>query len=175
MTPVGKLDARYSSPGAAPTPWAVVTDALGRAEIFWISSVRPDGRPHVTPLIAIWLDDAIHFTTGVEERKALNLTANPACTMTTGCNALNEGMDIVVEGNASRTQDDATLQRLADLYKSKYDWSFTVKDGTLIDGDHPALVFTVTPTTLFAFNKGESFAQTRWRFSPDPSRTWSQS
>lgn len=166
MTPVGALDERYSSPGAAPTPWSVVCDVLERAEIYWISTVRPDARPHVTPLIALWLDNAIHFTTGAEERKALNLAANPACIMTTGCNALNEGLDIVVEGKASRNQDDATLQRLADLYQTKYGWTFTVQDGTLTDGSHPALVFTVAPSTIFAFNKGEPFAQTRWQFLP---------
>lgn len=166
MAPVGELDGRYSSPGAASTPWSAVTEALELAEIYWISTVRPDGRPHVTPLIAHWLDDALHFTTGAEERKALNLAANPACIMTTGCNALNEGLDIVVEGNASRNQDDATLQRLANLYQTKYGWSFTVQDGTLTDGDHPALVFTLTPSTIFAFNKGEPFAQTRWQLSP---------
>ena len=175
MTPVGELDERYSSPGAAPTPWAVVSEALERAEIYWISTVRPDARPHVTPLIAIWLDDAIHFTTGAEERKALNLAANPACIMTTGCNALNDGLDIVVEGRAIRTQDEATLQRLADLYKTKYDWTFTVRDGTLADGDHPALVFTLTPSTIFAFSKGEPFAQTRWQFSQGESSHQSQS
>jgi len=169
MTPVGELDGRYSSPGAAPTPWAVVDQSLQRAEIFWISTVRPSGQPHTTPLIAIWLDDAIHITTGATERKALNLAENPACTITTGGNALNEGLDIVIEGQASRIQDDTTLQRLADLYKSKYDWDFEVKVGTLTDGDHPALVFRITPGTVFAFNKGEPFAQTRWQFLPDAS------
>lgn len=167
MSPIGRLDGRYSSPGAVPTPWAVVTEALERAEIYWISTVRPDVRPHVTPLIAFWLEDAMHFTTGAEERKALNLAANPACIMTTGCNALNHGLDIVVEGNASRNQDAAVIQRLADLYQTRYDWQFTVQDGTLTDGDHSALVFTLTPSTIFAFDKGEPFAQTRWRFSPD--------
>ena len=38
MTPVGELDVRYSSPGAAPTPWAVVDQSLQRAEIYWIST-----------------------------------------------------------------------------------------------------------------------------------------
>jgi pyridoxine/pyridoxamine 5'-phosphate oxidase len=118
MPPVGELDGRYSSPGAAPTPWAVVDESLQHAEIFWISTVRPGGQPHTTPVIAIWLDDAIHIATGASERKALNLAENPACTITTGCNALNEGLDIVIEGQASRIQDHSTLQRLADLYKS---------------------------------------------------------
>lgn len=169
MIPAGELDGRYSSPGAAPTPWALVDQTLEKAEIFWMGTVRPDGRPHVTPLIAIWLDDAIHITTGAEERKALNIAENPACTMTTGCNALNDGLDVVIEGRAKRVSDAATLERLASLYKSKYDWDFAVKDGTLADGDHPALVFGVTPDTIFAFNKGEPFAQTRWRFTQDAS------
>lgn len=165
MTLVGELDGRYSSPGAAPTPWSVVDQLLQDAEIFWISTVRPNGQPHVTPLIAIWLDDVIHFTTGAEERKALNIAENPACTMTTGCNALNQGLDVVIEGQARRIEDEPTLQQLAARYKSKYDWDFEVKDGTLTDGDHPALVFGIAPTTLFAFNKGEPFAQTRWKFA----------
>lgn len=165
MTCVGELDGRYSSPGAAPTPWAVVDQSLQRAEIYWVSTVRPNGQPHTTPLIAIWLDGAIHITTGSEERKALNLAENPACNVTTGCNALNDGIDIVIEGRATRVQDDITLQQLADLYKSKYGWDFTVRDGTLTDGDHPALVFRIRPGTVFAFSKGEPFAQTRWRFT----------
>ena len=169
MTRVGELDGRYSSPGAAPTPWTVVDQSLQRAEIYWISTVQPNGQPHTTPLIAIWLDDAIHITTGSEERKAVNLAENPACTITTGCNALNDGIDIVIEGRATRLQDDITLQQLAARYKSKYDWEFTVRDGTLADGDHPALVFRITPRTVFAFNKGEPFAQTRWQFTQDAS------
>ena len=167
MTPAGTIDSRYSSPGAAPTPWALVNQSLQDAEIFWISTVRPNGQPHVTPLIAIWLNGGIHFTTGPDERKALNLAENPACTMTTGCNALNDGMDIVIEGAARRITDHRTLGQLADRYKSKYDWDFAIKDGTLTDGDHPALVFGVTPATIFAFSKGEPFAQTRWQFAQD--------
>lgn len=165
MTPTGKLDGRYSSPGAAPAPWTAVDQSLHDAEIFWISTVRPNGQPHVTPLIAIWLNDVIHFTTGAEERKALNLAENPACTMTTGCNAMNDGLDIVVEGQARRITNERVLEELAARYKSRYDWDFAFKDDTLMDGDHPALVFGVAPTTVFAFNKGEPFAQTRWQFA----------
>jgi hypothetical protein len=55
--PRTELDKRFSSPGASAAPWADATAALENAEIFWITTVRPDGRPHVTPLLAIWLDD----------------------------------------------------------------------------------------------------------------------
>jgi len=34
----------------------------------WVVTGRPDGRPHVTPLVAVWADGAIHFHTGAELR-----------------------------------------------------------------------------------------------------------
>ena len=59
---------------------------LETAELFWICTVRADGRPHATPLVAVWLDDALHFHTGSEEQKFANLRANPHVVLTTGCN-----------------------------------------------------------------------------------------
>ena len=75
--PETKLDSRYSSLDATATGWEQARELLARAELYWISTVRPDGRPHVTPLIAVWLDGALYFSTGEEERKARNLAANP--------------------------------------------------------------------------------------------------
>src|SRR5215211_3335390 len=166
-TPQTELDLRYSSEGATATPWADATQVLESAEIYWLSSVRPEGRPHVTPMIGIWQDEALHFSTGAEERKNLNLVANAQCVITTGCNKLNEeGIDIVLEGEAVRVRDDATLQRLAEAYRSKYGWEFTPRDGELHgDGGNVALVYAVKPVTAFGFGKGDTFSQTRWRFS----------
>ncbi|WP_404827699.1 pyridoxamine 5'-phosphate oxidase family protein [Streptomyces aureocirculatus] len=107
------VDARYSSEGAAATPWPQARDALAAAELFWISTVRPDGRPHVTPLSALWQGDALHFSTGPAERKARNLQANPEVVLTTGTNLWDKGLDVVVEGTAIRITDDARLRGLA--------------------------------------------------------------
>src|SRR5262245_43466180 len=112
--PVTTVDAHFSTEGAAPVPWGEARTRLGAAEVFWVSTVRPDGRPHVTPLIAVWLDDALYFTTGESERKAKNLEQNARCILTTGCNGLAEGLDFVVEGDAIRITDDGHLQRVAD-------------------------------------------------------------
>ena len=73
--PVAELDARFSSEGATPTQWREARRRLEAAEVFWISTVLPGGRPHVTPLIAVWLDGALYFSTGARERKARNLPA----------------------------------------------------------------------------------------------------
>ncbi len=167
--PVAELQPQFSSAAATATPWTEARPRLEQAEVYWLATVRPDGRPHVTPLIAVWLDGALHFCTGADERKAKNLAHNARCIIMTGCNSLHAGFDIVVEGEAARVSDEATLQRLADQYASKYGWDFTVRDGAFHGGDgNVALVYAVTPTTAFGFGKGESFSQTRWRFSGAP-------
>src|SRR5690348_9920311 len=110
--PVTELDPRFSSPEATAIAWMTARQHLEKAEIFWLSTVRPDGRPHVTPLIAVLLDDALYFCTGEGERKAKNLAQNAHCILTTGCNFINaEGLDLVIEGEAVRVNEGALLQR----------------------------------------------------------------
>lgn len=163
--PTAEFGKDFSSANAKPTPWAEAREALEKAEIFWLSTVRPDRRPHVTPLVTVWHDGALYFCTGETERKNKNIEQNSHCILTTGCNAFKEGFDIVVEGDAVQVNDEPTLQRLADLWKSKYDWPFTVRDGKFHgDEGNDALVYEVRPATAFGFRKGEPFSQTRWRF-----------
>lgn len=111
----------FSASGATPTPWARAVEQLKAADTFWISSVRNDGRPHVTPLIAVWLDEALLFTTGPEEVKAANLAANAACALTTGSASLAaDGLDIVIEGRAQEVTAPDELERVAVGFADKY-------------------------------------------------------
>lgn len=166
--PVAELEPRFSSDDATAIPWSEATRALGSAETYWLATVRPEGRPHVTPLIAVWQDRALYFCTGADERKAKNHKRNPHCVITTGRNELDEGLDLVVEGEAAKMSDEATLQRAADAYASKYEpmWHITVRDGGVFTGEggNQAVVYQVTPTKAFGFGRG-TFSQTRWRFS----------
>jgi nitroimidazol reductase NimA-like FMN-containing flavoprotein (pyridoxamine 5'-phosphate oxidase superfamily) len=163
--PVTELDARFSGPGAVATPWEDVRRTIDEAELFWISTVRGDGRPHVTPLPAVWRDGVLHFCTGAAEQKCVNLASNAHCILTTGNNAWTVGLDVVIEGNARRVTDEARLQRLADAWESKYDgdWHFEVANGAFWGEGGEALVFEVIATKILAFAKGD-FAQTRYRF-----------
>jgi general stress protein 26 len=165
-SPMPELDSRFSSEGATPTDWSEARERLESAEIFWVSTVRRDGRPHVTPLISVLLDDALYFCTGPTERKAKNLEHNRHCILTTGCNEIGNGLDVVVEGEAEQVTDDAVLRRIAKAYESKYgsDWRFDVRDGVFVHEGGTALVFEVAPKKAFGFRKGEEFSQTRWRF-----------
>ena len=166
-TPTAELAPQFSSPEAKPVAWAEARRRLEQAEVYWLSTVRPDGRPHVTPLVAVWLDGALYFCTGADERKARNLARNPRVVITTGCNTLDQGLDVIVEGEAVRVSDEARLRGVADTYASKYGspFRFTVRDGAFLNEEGgEALLYEVRPKTAFGFAKGETFSQTRWRF-----------
>src|SRR5918999_2993609 len=156
IEPATTLDARFSDPGAVATEGDETRRVLETAELFWISTVRTDGRPHVTPLVAVWLDGAIHFCTGDTEQKALNLRTNPHVVLTTGSNSWDHGLDVVVEGDAVQVTDDATLQRLANAWRTKWDgrWQFDWRGGTFHHEVGEALVYAVAPTKVLAFGKG---------------------
>ncbi len=165
--PSARLDSRFSDPSAGPTPWADAARVLERAELYWLTTVRSDGRPHVTPLIGVAEGEAVHFCTGLREQKTRNLEGRSEVALTTGNNTWAQGLDVVVEGTAARVTDRDDLQRLADAYEAKYGsvWRFTVRDGAFHgDAGNVALVYEVRPTTAFGFGKGEPFSQTRWRF-----------
>ena len=163
--PVTELDPRYSDDGVTAPAWADARKRLEDAELFWVTTVRADGRPHVTPLLGLWLDDALYFCTGPTEQKAKNIAGNPHSILMTGYNTLHEGMDVVVEGHAVKVSDDGKLRRIADAYVSKYgeDWRFEVRDGAFHHGPGTAWVYEVAPVTAYAFVKGE-YSHTRWRF-----------
>jgi PPOX class probable F420-dependent enzyme len=162
--PNGELDGRFSSPDASATPWERVQQVLEGADTFWITTVREDGRPHSTPLVAVWFGDAVWFCTGRTEQKARNLERRRNCLVSAGSTEF-AGVDVVVEGVAEPITDDARLEPVAARFREKYGapFNFAVRDhGFAVGDDPPALVFEVRPTKVLAFEKGEQFAQTRW-------------
>ncbi|MGH9090308.1 MAG: pyridoxamine 5'-phosphate oxidase family protein [Acidimicrobiales bacterium] len=142
------------------------------ADTYWLSTVRPDGRPHVTPLIAVWHAEALWFATGPDERKAKNLAVNPSCVLTTGCSDLAEGaLDVVLEGRAEPVTDHAELEPVATTFAATYPngpWDFVVRDGAFSDRDAGGrvLVFRVRPARGLGFRKGDHFSQTTWERFP---------
>ncbi len=167
--PVTTFDEEYSDPAATATRWEETRKVLETAELFWVSTVRADGRPHVTPVVAAWAEGAIWFTTGAGEVKFANLRANPHVVLTTGCNRWDEGLDVVVEGDAVLVTDDAVLSRVAGAFAAKWDgrWQFKAQGGAFRepeDGSGGAMVFSVTPVKVFAHAKGDPFGATRHTF-----------
>lgn len=168
--PLTEIDSRYSDPDSVATDWSTTQQRLESAELCWICTVRADGRPHVTPLVTVWLGRTLYFCTGEDEQKAINLRGNQHVILMTGCNSWDEGLDVVVEGDAVRVTDHALLQRLADAWNSKWDgrWQYRVGDGCFqregrSKGEGGPHVYGVTPSKVLAFAKG-SFSHTRHKF-----------
>lgn len=164
------LDTRFSNPAAAAISWDETLRALEQAELYWVTTVRSDGRPHTTPLVAVWSDGALHFSTGVGEQKEVNLRTNRSVILMTGRNDWDQGLDIVVEGEAERVEDRDRLERTAQAWTAKWDgrWQYSVTDAGFEHSDDPdhnqVLVFAVRPQRILAFGKG-GFSQTTHRFS----------
>src|ERR1700680_4875124 len=127
--PVTKIDPRFSDPDAVAMGWDETRRVLETAELFWISTVRADGRPHVTPLVAVWLAGGIYFSTGPTEQKAMNLRGNPHVILTTGPHHWARGLDIVVGGDAAQVTDDTMLKRLASVWATKWDGRWASSGG----------------------------------------------
>ncbi len=133
-------------------PWSWAKERLEQNRNYWISTIRPDGRPHAMPVWGVWHKDQLFFSTAITSTKSCNLQANPNCTAT--IESATEA--VIVEGVAKVVSGKAILAPVWKAYKQKYDWS--------IDGEK---LFAITPTTVFAFiETAEQFgtAATRWRF-----------
>lgn len=152
--------------GAEPLDADAVLERLGLAREFVISTTRPDGRPHAVPILAVWVDGALHFAAGDDTRKARNLDHAPRCVITTSAG----GSDLVLEGTVRRIDDPATLDRVAAAFEGVYDWEPEPRDGELwaegapSAGPPPFGVHRVEPGTAFAFPAGDTHTPTRLRF-----------
>jgi hypothetical protein len=97
-TVVEKLDAR-----SAPAPEA------HNARTTWLATVNEDGSPHVTAVGAVWLDGTFWFQTGAGTRKGGNVQRDPRCSVAVSV----RDADLVLEGDAERVTDRASLTRAA--------------------------------------------------------------
>jgi hypothetical protein len=164
-------------PGKAETtPWAVALDRLEHpapGQNHWLATVAPDGRPHLMPIIAFWIDGAFHFLAGRGTQKGRNLAADGRCVIGTG-NLTIPSMDLVVEGNAQPVSDEAAVARLVEVFGGK-DWPLEAR-GSDVYGPHgptagppPYAIYRLEPTKVFAlpgmfgmFDTEEWHQPTRW-------------
>lgn len=170
----GVIDPRYGDASATPPPWATIERLLADAQLYWIITVRADGRPHAVPLVGVWQDGTFAFCTGADEQKQRNLDVNRRVAVTTGstgASGWNSGTDVVVEGTAVRVTDAEELRTLAAAWFAKYgdDWEFDVRGDEFVevsasgaDTEGGARVYRVAPRKVIAF--GEAHGQTTYRF-----------
>jgi hypothetical protein len=164
--PLTMLDARYSGEDAQATPWPDALAQLAKAGLFWVVTVRADGRPHVTPVVGVWVDDSFYFSSGPGEQKSKNLAISPRCSVITGCNTWDAGFDVILHGDAVVLRDLPLLRTVAGAFLAKYgsDWAFEVAEDGAFRSHGVALVYRVAPAQVLGFGKGDPFSHTTYRF-----------
>ena len=143
-----------------------VRSLLAGTNIAHVATVLPDGSPHSVP---VWIDvdgDRIVILTGPGSRKARNLEANPACTLSTSLT----GIDLVFEGLAERIADGPTLEAVAAVWREG-GWAAEVsRDGIVAPynapgtGPPPWRVYRVAAHTVFGVATAEPYGAARWQF-----------
>jgi hypothetical protein len=152
-------------------PWSRPRELLAASPsqsglAFFLGTSRPDGSPHAAGIGALWLDGDLYFTSGPAARKARNLAANPACTISVRL----EGIDLVLEGQATRVADRPTLEEVARLYRES-GWpvevegdSFTAAFSAPSAGPPPWQLYRFVYHTAFGVATAEPYGATRWQF-----------
>lgn len=156
--------------GHPPIPWSRAERQLeaDTAEhvTFFLATVRPDGRPHVAGIGALWVGGKFYIVSGPGTRKSRNLAERNDCVISVNL----PDLDLVVEGTAAKVTDEPTLQRLAERYDAQ-GWPATVKDGAFTApysapsaGPPPWDLYEFTPKIAFGVATAEPHGATRWRF-----------
>ena len=159
--------------GHAPIPWSrakkqleAQTEAGDENVTHFLATVRPDGRPHVAGVGAVWADDKFYFVSGPGTRKSQNLAKQADCVISVKL----PDLDLVVEGTATKVTDGPTLERLAKLYNAG-GWPTTVEGGAFTApyiapsaGPPPWHLYEFTPRTAFGVATAEPHGAMRWSF-----------
>jgi general stress protein 26 len=154
--------------GHAPIPWSRAEQQLEKpadeTTTYFLTTVRPDGRPHVAGVGALWIDGKFYFVSGPGTRKSRNLAERADCVISVKLTDL----DLVVEGTATRVTDESTLERLAKAYDAQ-GWPATAKDGAITApfsapsaGPAPWFLYEFTPKTAFGVATAEPHGAMRW-------------
>ena len=166
--------------GSETSPWDLARQRLAEPEdsrTSWLATTRPDGRPHLMPVIAFWIDGAMHMVVGEETRKGRNLSADGRCVVATSSSTL-PSLDIVIEGHAEPLTGDDAVRHMAEVLNEK-GWPLEAKGDKVFGpnaptaGPPPYTIFRIVPSKVFGlpgmfgmeqFDQSELPRPTRWDF-----------
>lgn len=125
---------------------------MAKTKNYFLSTVRPDRRPHVMPIWGIWMDMIFYFSTGKTSIKARNLESNPNCVLCPG----KADEAVIMQGVAEKVTDQKTLAKFAKAYLDKYKWDVSKMNQP---------VFAIHPKVVFGhIEKTYTETATRWTF-----------
>lgn len=126
-------------------PWQHAVERLEVAASYWVSTIRPDGRPHARPIWGTFVEGTLYLEGSPQTRWARNMAANPEVSV-----HLESAQDVVVvEGTARATRPDRALaEKLARSIGAKYK-SFGYEPGP--DSWNEGGLYVVRPRLVYAW------------------------
>lgn len=98
--------------------WSWVAAQLTDSKNYWLCSTRPDGRPHVVPRWAVYVDGRIYYDGSPETRHAQNIGGNPHVSV-----HLESGDQVIILEGTTNPAGKPHLDlanRLVEAYRKKY-------------------------------------------------------
>ena len=164
--------------GLPPVDWDTVVEKLGagsapapdahNARTTWLTTLNEDSSPHVTAVGALWLDGTFWFQTGAGTRKGRNVEHDPRCSIAVSI----RDSDVVVEGDAVRVTDPASVARAAKAWADQ-GWpaepdqsgsGITAPFNAPAQGPPPWNVYRIEPRSATVVMGTEPGGLTRFRF-----------
>jgi Pyridoxamine 5'-phosphate oxidase len=131
----------------------------------WLTTINPDGMPHVTPVGFAQLNGVWYFTSGPATRKSRNIAADPRCVVSVATHPF----DLVIEGTAARVTDSDELRTVAAEY-NRLGWpaqadgdALTAEYSAPSAGPPPWHVYRIAPSAVFAFGTAEPYGATKFQ------------
>jgi Pyridoxamine 5'-phosphate oxidase len=131
----------------------------------WLTTINPDGSPHVRPVGVIAHNGGWYFTSGPATRKSRNLARDRRCVVSVA----TDQFDLVLEGMAERIGDGSELASIAAAFV-RSGWPAKVAGDALTAeysapsaGPPPWHVYRVQRSDVFAMGTSEPFGATKFQ------------
>jgi len=95
-----------SHAGAPRIDWDETSRLFAAERWYWVATTSDQGRPHLRPVLAVWVGERIYSTTSPAAARAPDV-------------------DIVIEGTTAWIEDRQQLRRVGDAYQDKCGWLVT--------------------------------------------------
>lgn len=141
-------------------PWSWALDRMHASHNFWLATVWPDGRPHLTPVWGVWDEGGLWFSSGPKSRKVRNIRAGCQVSMSTE----DPENPVVLEGTAELVDEPERLARFVAVVNVKYRTEYPVE----FFRPELAVVAKVHPARAFGLKSSDfDGSPTRWTFPQD--------
>ena len=140
-------------------PWRKIDHYLRAFRSIWVSTTRPDGRPHAVPVWYFWDGKNIYFISGRSLQKSRNLARQPWIVVHAG-----DGDDVIIlEGQAEVVRDRDELEWIDKAYRDKYVDPGSGTQATIFEFE--ADLYRVNVSHVMAWEYGTVANRTDWKFA----------